>query len=83
MVYVVETADSGGIRTFAAKVGDRDACRYTWLPGGLSVQSAELHVQFPPGSDRLFDRAFAMALAPLIEHEVRKGYHRRHRMMHG
>jgi hypothetical protein len=82
VAYVVETADSGGIRTFAAKVGDRDACRYTWLPGGLSIQSAELHVEFPPGSDRFFDRAFAMALAPLIEHEVRKGY-RRYRLMHG
>jgi hypothetical protein len=75
---VLEAPQSAGFRSYAARAGDRDVCRFTWLLTGLSVLSTQVDVEFVPGSEAVFDRAFGMALAPLVEHKARRAYQWHH-----
>jgi hypothetical protein len=74
IVAVLEMPQSVGFKSYAARVGDRDVCRFTWLLTGLSVLSTQVDVEFVPGSEAVFDKAFGMALAPLVEHKARRDY---------
>jgi hypothetical protein len=68
---VVEEKIGIGLACFVARMAEQVVCRFTWSLQGLSVASAGLDVEFPPGSDDGFDRSLAMALAPILEHKAR------------
>ncbi len=69
----------GAVIVYSAAVGDREVCRFTWAPHGLSVQSAELDIEFVRDVDVPFDRALAMALAPVLDERTRIQERRRWR----
>jgi hypothetical protein len=68
---VVDEKAGIGFTSYVALVGERAVCRFTWSLQGLSVASAGLDVEFLPESDVQFDRALAIALAPILEHRAR------------
>jgi hypothetical protein len=68
---VREESTGVGPWTYVAVTGDREMCRFTWALQGLSVNSAEMDVEFLEGWDGRFDRVLAIALAPMIEHRAR------------
>jgi hypothetical protein len=68
---VREESTGVGPWTYVAVAGDREMCRFTWALLGLSVNSAEMDVEFLEGWDGRFDRVLAIALAPMIEHRAR------------
>ena len=68
---VREESTGIGPWTYVAVTGDREMCRFTWALQGLSVNSAEMDVEFLEGWDGRFDRVLAIALAPMIEHRAR------------
>lgn len=68
---VREESTGIGPWTYVAVAGDREMCRFTWALHGLSVNSAEMDVEFLEGWDGRFDRVLAIALAPMIEHRAR------------
>ena len=68
---VREESTGVGPWTYVAVAGDREMCRFTWALHGLSVNSAEMDVEFLEGWDGRFDRVLAIALAPMIEHRAR------------
>jgi hypothetical protein len=61
-----------GFRCYVARAGDDVVCRFTWALQGLSVASAGLELEFLRGLDAGFDRALAVALAPILEHRARR-----------
>ena len=69
---VVDEKAGIGFTSYVALAGDRAVCRFTWSLQGLSVASAGLDVEFLPESDAQFDRALAIALAPILEHRARR-----------
>lgn len=68
---VQEVSISIGVWTYVAVAGGREMCRFTWALQGLTVNSAEMDVEFLEGWDGRFDRVLAIALAPMIEHRAR------------
>jgi len=65
------TSQAPGIVGYAAMVGEHEVCRFKWTLNGLSVASAELEVEFLPVNGVPFDRALALALAPILEQKAR------------
>ena len=49
-----------------------EVCRFTWTRGALAIASGELEIDFIPGTEHLFDRAFAIAAAPILEEQARR-----------
>jgi hypothetical protein len=68
---VREESTGIGPWTYVAVARDREMCRFTWALHGLSINSAEMDVEFLEGWDGRFDRVLAIALAPMIEHRAR------------
>ena len=68
---VLRTTGGPGIVGYAAMVGEHEVCRFKWTLNGLSVASAELEVEFLSVSGVPFDRALALALAPILEQKAR------------
>jgi hypothetical protein len=66
-----------GFASYVANVGEQVVCRFTWAMQGLTAASAGLDVEFVSGSDAGFDKALAMALAPILEHKARAAAERR------
>jgi hypothetical protein len=56
---------------YVATMAGHDVCRFTWNVG-LTVGSSEMEVEFLPAGEERFDRALAMALAPILEDRVRR-----------
>jgi hypothetical protein len=62
---------------YVADVAGIEVCRFTWTLGGISPSTTELEIEFLPECDRLFDRALAIAIAPLLEEQARRSRQRR------
>jgi hypothetical protein len=77
LVHVAEEKAGLGFICYVAIAREEALCRFTWAMQGLTVASAALDVEFLPGSDGYFDRALAMALAPIVEHKARRASERR------
>lgn len=68
---VEKETGTAGFASYVAIVNDEIVCRFTWgMPGYLS-HSSELEVEFPRGTQARVDRAFMIALAPILEHKAR------------
>jgi hypothetical protein len=52
-------------------VGPDILARLTWSLGATAAYS-EVEIEFLPAVDAAFDRALAIALAPIVEHETRR-----------
>jgi hypothetical protein len=68
---VVEKKSGVGHIGYVAIVDGQPVCRFTWAMQGLSVLSAGLDVEFLT-PDPPFDRALAIAIAPVLEHKARR-----------
>lgn len=77
MARVLRTTGGPGIIGYSGMVGEHEVCRFKWTLNGLSVASAELEVEFLSPSGVLFDRALAVALAPILEQKARLASERR------
>lgn len=62
-----------GFSTYVATAGGTEVCHYTWAYDGVMTFAAELSLRFVAGTEALLDRAVAVALAPLLERQVRRG----------
>ena len=71
LARVLRTTGGPGIIGYSGMVGEHEVCRFKWTLNGLSVASAELEVEFLPVSGVPFDRALALALAPILEQKAR------------
>jgi hypothetical protein len=69
---IVEEKSGIGYITYVATVNGSAVCRFTWAMQGLTVTSSGLDVEFEPAADRTIDRAFAIAIAPVLEHAARR-----------
>jgi hypothetical protein len=77
MARVLRATGGPGIVGYSAMVGDHEVCRFKWTLNGLSVASAELEIEFVSNSGVPFDRALAVALAPILEQKARLASERR------
>lgn len=76
----IERRDVGlGYVRYVAAVAGVDLCRFTWTAGALAMASAELEIDFVPGTEHLLDRAFAIAAGPILEEQARRLMWRRNR----
>jgi hypothetical protein len=71
---VVQTAASFEREQYVMKVGQEDVCRLTWLNSAI-MATGEFDVEFLPNVGAQFDRALAIALAPVLERRARRGKH--------
>ena len=71
---IVQTAASFEREQYMMKIGHEDVCRFTWLNSSI-MATGEFDVEFLPNATAQFDRALAMALAPVLERKARKGKH--------
>jgi hypothetical protein len=56
---------------FVAKIDNKAVCLFSWAIAGVTVHSAVLDVEFPPGVDARLDRSLAIAIAPILEQKAR------------
>ena len=61
--------------THVIAVGEREVCRLTWVAGATPAVG-EVDIEFLPAGDRRFDRALAVALAPILEDDARRARRR-------
>jgi hypothetical protein len=73
---IVEERSGVGYITYAALMNGQPACRFTWAMQGMTVASGALDVEFV-SADSPVDRAFAIAVAPVLEHKARRASERR------
>jgi hypothetical protein len=67
-----------GYVRYCLRVDRTEVCRFTWAMHGFGVWTAEMDVEFSnPPLDQL-DRAYAMALAPILELQARRASQRMH-----
>ena len=76
LARIVEERSGVGYITYAALMNGQPVCRFTWAMQGLTVASGALDVEFV-SADSPVDRAFAIAVAPVLEHKARRASERR------
>jgi hypothetical protein len=67
---VEKETDTAGFASYVAVVNEEIVCRFTWGTPGYLPHSSELEVEFLQGTHARFDRAFMIALAPILEARV-------------
>ena len=68
---VLELERGAGRARYVATAGDQEICRYVWGFAGLTAASAELQIEFLPGTSRLH-KGLTMALGPILEDRSRR-----------
>jgi hypothetical protein len=71
MARVLRQTAGRGYAKYVAMIGQHEACRFKWALSGLSVMSAELEVDCAADGPVRFDRALALAIAPILEQQAR------------
>ena len=69
---VVQSGASFHQTSYTITAGGQDVGRLAAVMG-TTAASAEVQIEFLPASEGRLDRALAIALAPLVEHQVRRG----------
>ena len=69
---VVQSSASFHQTSYTITAGGQDVGRLAAVMG-TTAASAEVQIEFLPASEGRLDRALAIALAPLVEHQVRRG----------
>jgi hypothetical protein len=72
VLHVVQIEIAVGRARFVAKAGEQELCRFVWGWTGLTAASAELQIEFLPGAETRFDKALAIVLGAVLDHQVRK-----------
>lgn len=72
IVRVLRAEARPGYVRYMASVPGREVCRFTWAMPALGVSSAELEIEFLPDAGPSFDRALALAIAPMLEEQARR-----------
>jgi hypothetical protein len=67
---VLQAQAGRGFARYTAMIGEREVCVFRWALNGLTVVSAELEIEFSR-DDTSFDRALAVAIAPVLEQQAR------------
>jgi hypothetical protein len=67
---VLQAQAGHGFARYTALIGEREVCVFKWALTGLTVVSAELEIEFSR-EDTSFDRALAVAIAPVLEQQAR------------
>jgi hypothetical protein len=68
---VTLTEERFELARFQILVGANNIARLTWSLGATAA-SSEVEIEFLSASDDVFDRTFAIALAPIVEHKTRR-----------
>jgi hypothetical protein len=76
LAEVLQIEQKAGRARYLAKSGDEEICRFVWGFTGMTAGSAELQLDFLPGSDRRVPKVLAIALGPVLEHRARRASHR-------
>jgi hypothetical protein len=69
---IVEERSGIGYIAYVATVNGVAVCHFTWAMQGLTVTSSGIDVEFEPAADGTVDRAFLIAIAPVLEHAARR-----------
>ena len=73
VLHVVQIEIAVGRARFVAKAGEQELCRFVWGWTGLTAASAELQIEFLRGAEARFDKALAIVLGAVLDHQVRQG----------
>lgn len=79
LAHIGRNSVAPGYVRYVAAVAGVEVCRFTWTAGALAMSSGELEIDFVPGTEHLFDRAFAIAAGPILEEQARRLMWRRNR----
>lgn len=69
-VKAVRTGVGGSV--FVATAGQQEVVRFVWGFAGMTAASAELQIEFLPGSEARVHKALAIVLGALLDHQARR-----------
>jgi hypothetical protein len=68
---IEKTTAGSGFATYRAIVREEVVTQFTWGMPVMLSHGSELEVEFPSATNARFDRAFMIAVAPLLEEKIR------------